>query len=212
MNFATKISLPLAVEDYLPILLFAAGLYFVAKKVSETNSLAGQTAFLGGCLVTLGGLCKATWKLIQALGGPDIPVLNNVLFVFLAAGFILVAWAYYRRNAKALGLLWPLLVSGAVWLVAGYIGFFTTSKAWFFFLLGVTTLGNLALLLQLMANAARQRLWLALALFTINLLVIFALARSADQTVTFQWIKQGITTLAQASFAFASYQLWKAAK
>ncbi len=211
--FKDEINFPLAIEDYLPVALFAIGLLFVAKLIFNRNSEAGKLAFVGGILVTLGGFFKASWKLIQALGGNDIPLLNNSLFVLLSAGFICVAWAFWKSRSVEtnLGSLWtiPIVVIIIFWSIAGYIGFFTESRAWFFVLLGATTLANLALLFQLIFLSYKNQLWLAIGLYLINLLVIFALARSADQTVTMQWIKQLITTLSQFAFALASWFLLK---
>jgi hypothetical protein len=208
--FKDDINLGLAIEDYLPVALFAIGLFFVASFISNRNSQAGKLAFIGGVLVTFGGLFKASWKLIQGFGGSDIPFLNNSLFVLLSSGFICVAWAMWKsRNDKSSGSLWsiPIGLIAILLAIAGYIGFFTESRAWFFILLGATTLANLALLFQLMFYAFRAKLWLAIGLFIVNLVVIFALTKSADQTVTMQWIKQIITTISQGSFAVASWVL-----
>jgi hypothetical protein len=206
-----EISLPLAIQDYLPVALFAVGLFFVAKMISNRNQSAGNLAFLGGVLVTLGGLFKASWKLVQAVGGSDIPFLNNSLFTLMSAGFICLAWAFWqsRQSLSSALKIWfvPILLIALIWSIAGYFGFFTESRIWFFILLGATTLANLALLFQLIHRAFQNKLWLAVGLFLINLIVIFLLARSSDQTVTLQWVKQIINTVSQLSFAVASWKL-----
>ena len=208
-----EINLPLALQDFMPTLFFAVGLFFVAKMISRKNKAAGNLAYFGGVLVTLGGVFKASWKVIQALGGADIPFLNHSLFVLMSAGFICLAWALWKsRESETDALkLWsvPLVLIAVFWSIAAYFGFFTESRAWFFVLLGATTLANLAMLFQLIFRAFQNKSWLAIALFLINLAVIFVLARSSDQTVTFQWIKQLINTVSQASFAVASYILLK---
>ena len=179
--------------------------------ISNRNQSAGNLAYFGGVLVTLGGLFKASWKLIQALGGSDIPFFNNSLFALLSAGFICVAWAFWNRRERELSLsrllLVPIVLIVIVWSIAGYIGFFTESRMWFFLLLGATTLANLALLFQLLSLSYKTKLWLAVGLYLLNLLGIFALAGGADQTVTMQWVKQITTTISQLSFAVASWKL-----
>ncbi|HMS39234.1 MAG TPA: hypothetical protein PKE69_03345 [Pyrinomonadaceae bacterium] len=206
-----EINLPLALQDLMPVTLFAIGLFFVARMISRKHKSAGNLAYFGGVLVTLGGVFKASWKLIQALGGADIPFLNNSLFTLMSAGFICLAWALWksREDETDAVKLWsvPLILISMVWLIAAYFGFFTESRAWFFILLGATTLANFALLFQLISLTYKNKLWLALVLFLVNLTVIFILARGSDQTVTFQWIKQLINTVSQASFAIASYIL-----
>lgn len=205
------ITLPLAIEDYLPVIFFAVGLYFIAKMIYERNKVCGKLAFLGGFFITLGGFFKASWKLVQALGGADIPFLNNSLFVLLSSGFILLAWALWKSRKDSNRNIWlvPLILIAGCLGIAGYFGFVKESRAWFFILLGVTSLANLVLLLQLIFRSFQNKLWLAIVLYLVNLIVIFALSASADQTVTFQWIKQGITTVSQACFAYASYLLYK---
>ncbi len=207
--FKDNINLALAIEDYLPVIFFAIGLFFVATFISNSHKQAGVLAFFGGILVTCGGLFKASWKLIQALGGSDIPFLNNSLFVLLSTGFICVAWAFWKSSSTEVkpSNLWlvPVILIAILLTIAGYFGFFTESRAWFFILLGATTLANLVLLFQLIFHSYKNQLWLSIGLYIINLLVIFALTRSADQTVTMQWIKQISTTISQLSFAIASW-------
>jgi hypothetical protein len=94
-----------------------------------------------------------------------------------------------------------------VWGKAAYFAFFAESRAWFFILLGATTLGNLALLFQLIFSSIKNRLWLGAGLFLINFAVIFILTGTSDQTVTLQWFKQILNTFSQIAFAVASYFL-----
>ncbi len=207
-----QISLPLAIEDYVPVILFAIGLYFIARMIYGRNENCGKLAFFGGSLITLGGLFKASWKLVQALGGADIPFLNNSLFVLLSSGFICLAWALWKSDRKGNAWLVPVFLITVCLGIAAYFGLAKGSRVWFFILLGATSLANLALLTQLIFRSAQNKLWVAAGLYVINLLVIFALLSSADQTVTFQWIKQGITTVSQGCFAVASYLLYKNAE
>lgn len=206
-----EINLLLAAEDFLPVIFFGCGLFFIAKMIVNRNPAAGNLAYLGGILITLGGLFKAAWKLIQAIGGNDIPFFNYSLFVLMSAGFICLAWALWksRTSRTSLPKIWtiPIILTLIIWSIAAYIGVFTESRAWFFLLLGATTLANIALLFQLIYCSVQNKLWLSVGLFLVNLIVVFALARSSDLSVTLQWVKQIINTVAQASFAAASYFL-----
>jgi hypothetical protein len=210
--FKDEINLPLAIEDYVPVFIFAGGLFFVAKIVSANNQTAGKLAFIGGILVTLGGVFKASWKIIQAIGGADIPLLNNSLFVFMSAGFVCLAWAYLKRNSSESSFakicFLPISVILIFWSISFYFGYFLESRAWFFILLGLTTVANLFLLSRLIYTSYSKNLRICIILFVINLICIFLLARFSDQTVTYQWIKQLINTLSQIAFAFASYYLY----
>lgn len=206
-----EINLPLALQDFMPTLLFAVGLFFIAKMIANRNAAARNLAYFGGFLITLGGVLKATWKLVQAVGGSDIPVLNYSLFVLLSAGFICLAWAFWksRKSKNSVNEIWtvPLILIVIIWTIAAYIGFLTDSRAWFFLLLGATTLANVVLLFGLIFRSFQNKLWFVVALFLVNLIVVFALARMTDLSVTMQWIKQFINTIAQAAFAVASWLL-----
>lgn len=208
-----EISPALALQDFVPVMFFAAGLFFAAKMIAGKNSAAGNLAYLGGILVTLGGVFKASWKLIQAFGGADIAFLNNSLFTLMSAGFTCLAWALWKsrggEKSFAKIFLVPLILIGILWSAAACAGFFTESRAWFFILLGATTLANLTMLFQLIYRSFQNKLWLAATLFSVNLIVIFVLARTSDQTVTLQWMKQIMNTVSQAAFAAASWILLK---
>lgn len=214
--FADQISLALALEDFIPVLLFATGLFVIARLISQTNSTAGSLALFGGVLVTLGGLSKATWKLVQALGGSDLPILNNALFVLMSAGFIALAWAFWNRREtiESTTKIWlpPVVAVLLVWALAAFFAFGRESRAWFFILLGATTLANLAFLFQLIFASFKQRLWMAVALLCVNLAVIFLQTRTGDQTMTLQWIKQIANTISQFCFLVASYVLLRSSK
>ncbi len=210
------IDLPLAVQDVMQVVLFASGLFFIALMVSRKNKMCGILAYAGGILIIVGGVFKTIWKLIQAFGGNDIPGLNNSFFVLLSAGFIFLAFALWRsrRRVEAMNLshVWttPLVLAATVWAVAGYVGFFTHGRAWFFILSGVTTLANVALLLQLIYRSLKPSpTYLAVGLFIVNLIVLFAVTGNPAQDVSSQWVRQIMTTFGQASFAIGSRLLLK---
>ena len=208
--FFAEITLPLALQDFMLVIFFAIGLFFVGKMVARESAICGNLAFFGGFLITLGGFFKVCWKLLVATTGTDVAWLNNSLFVLMACGFICLAWALWRsrkENKAAIFWLVPLVLIILTLGVAGYFAFVKEMRVWFFILLGATTLFNLAVSFQLIFRAAKNKLWLTVALFVFNLICIFTLARMGDQTVTLQWIKQGINTFSQGSFALAAYLL-----
>jgi hypothetical protein len=208
----TEISLPLAIEDFLLVIFFAIGLFFIGKMIARECPICGNLAYFGGFLITLGGFLKVCWKLIVAINQTDLAWLNNSLFALMSCGFICLAWAMWRsrkENSPTTYWLIPTLLIIVALGIAGYFAFLTESRIWFFILLGVTTLFNLAVSLQLIFRSFQDQLWLAVGLFIFNLICIFTLAGIGDQTVTLQWIKQTINTFSQASFAFAAWLLYK---
>lgn len=208
----SEVSLPLALQDFMLVIFFAIGLYFVGKMISNESRTCGKLAFFGGLLITLGGFFKVCWKLVVATTQTDVAWLNNGLFVWLACGFICLAWAMWRsrkENNPTTYWLVPTVLIVLTLGVASYFAFVHETRVWFFLLLGITTLFNLFVSLQLIFRSFQNKIWLAVGLFIFNLICVFSLARLGDQTVTLQWIKQGIGTLSQGSFAVASWLLYR---
>lgn len=220
-------SVPLALEDFLPVIFSALGLYLLASMITKMNDDCKNMAYLGFILVTLGGLSKATWKLIYALseGQTNIVMMDNALFFFLSTGFIFVAFAliYAQRNLS--GKESP----SNIWLVPGVLAVITLITAfgisftmydperegrqmWFFILLGMTTIFNFLTLGLAINQSRQQKQWLAVVLFLVNLsavIILQGLARAAEQTESLQWIEQITNTIAQVGFAYAVWLLSK---
>ncbi len=208
----SEISLPLAVQDLMLVVFFAIGLFFVGKIVWSECQICGKLAFFGGLLITLGGFFKVCWKLLMASSQTDVPWLNNSLFVLLSNGFICLAWAMWRRgkeNKPTTYWLTPVLLISLSLGTAGYFAFVKETRTWFFVLLGMTTLFSLLVSLQLILRSSKKQLWLAVGLFIFNSICAVVLGGLGDQTVTMQWVKQGIGTFSQGSFALAAWLLHK---
>ena len=210
--FLEEISLPLAVQDFMLVVFFAIGLFFIGKMVLRECEICGKLAFFGGILITLGGFFKVCWKLILAITQTDITWLNGGLFAWLSCGFICLAWALWRsRKANNSTTYWlvPTVLIILTLAIASYFAFVQETRVWFFVLLGITTLFNLFASLQLIFRSFQNKLWLAVGLFIFNVICIFTLARIGDQTVTMQWVKQIVGTLSQGSFAIAAWLLYR---
>jgi hypothetical protein len=212
LMLAANVSVPMALEDYLPVLLAAIGWVYVARMIKRVAPAWGALLWAGLIMVTLGGLSKATWKLILAASTTDLWPLNTALFVLMCPGFIALGWALWRSailqpTAKEVWAM-PLIVGLLVLALAASLGLLKGGRGWFALLIGLTTLGNLATAIWLIRRSLKWGLPFLAFLFFLNIAASFALARLADQTVTMQWIKQGITTLSQAAFLFAAMRLY----
>ncbi len=211
-----RLSVPLALQDFVPVLISAIGWYFVVRVTDGANEGAGRLALVGAVLVVLGGLSRAIWKLIFALDGPDISILHAGLYPLLTAGFLALAaalWAASRPRAPGrLAWLGPLLVVVAL----GVVSFLLDTGSgrlvpvlW----LGVATVGLFVVssLLALRAwNLGRRGV---AALFLIGIVVTImlnGLARVAEQDEAVQWAEQGLNTLNQLLFTIAAWRLWVA--
>ena len=222
-----QLSTLLALEDFLPVILSAIGLIIITRMIRFMNPLCTRMAFLGVALVTVGGLSKATWKLIFALseGQTNFVVLDDALFFFLAPGFILLFFSlwyaqqsYYRNHETK--NVWLLPVSLAI--VAVVIGLAMRQFAvnperegrqiWFFILLGITTIFNFATLGLAIWQSNREMIPFAIILFAVNLgaiLVLQGLARIETQSEAIQWVEQIINTVAQLGLVYAASSLYR---
>lgn len=208
--------LALAVEDFVPVLLTTAGV-ITLRRFGEPGDAAtagrgrlghrsGALIVLAGVLIGLGGLGKAGWKLIVALGGPDLPWLENLLFPLLTLGFgllcLVLATARSGTTPRWLAWLVPLLTlacaAGA--LAAGRTIPLLVSTTVF------CTIGGVYLILAALDRGDT----LSAGLIGVQLLGFFVLSPLAarpDQSVTLQWVEQLCNTAAQAAFLAASVRL-----
>ncbi len=210
-------SLGLALEDFLPVLFSALGLFILAGMIRRIDRGSGTMAYLGFALVALGGLLKASWKLVYVTSGQDVVWMADSLFVLLGPGFTFFAWALWSAQQALAGKtiprnVWlrPLGVIALFGVGAISASVFAGGRTWNYILLTLTTFANLAVGVLLIRQSRQQGLTLAAALFLVNLVVVFAMsgmARIENQTIALQWFEQIVNTLGQGAFAFAAWQL-----
>jgi hypothetical protein len=152
-------SVSVALFDFLPVAATALALALLARAIGQRYPALAPAVWLGALLVPLGGLCKATWKLIVAVYQRELVWLENQLFILMAPGFVLMAYSmFHARRAGQTGIqpdgpvfararLWFWLTIPAAGAIAAAL-YAPGSRLWFFWLLGVTTLGNVALLVN----------------------------------------------------------------
>jgi hypothetical protein len=204
----------LALEDYLTVVFSALGLALLTRMISQMDRAVGRMALLGTSLAVTGGVLKATGKLVLALGGPNLPVLNLGLFPLIAPGFTLMAWALYqiRRNLRSQPpLRQPWLVPGVLIVLFGAaaLALGLAGGPWRVVLIAQSTLMNITALVLLIVAAWGRKLWLTGGLFLISMLVVLAMSHMASlpiQTLTMVWGEQISQTLAQMLFALGAWQ------
>lgn len=203
----------LAVYDYVPVLLSSVGLFIVAQLFRRSAPTAGVVVLTGWVLVTIGGLSKATWKLVLGWtdGQTDIRWLDNSLFIFMAAGFVVVAIGVRAGIGKGTRpWAWALAIGLPAYGAAGWAALATTGRLWFFILLGTAAAANVWAASQLARYSHRLGRHGVAGLFWINLVVILVLpgfARVPDQTIALQWIEQSVNFVAQSAFVVAAWLL-----
>lgn len=212
-SFSTSVAL----FDFLPVLTTAVGLVLLADALTVRLPQLRSLVWLAALAVPLGGLCKASWKLIVALSEQRIDWLENLLFIAMAPGFVGLAYALYHARRRWMEpshavsgrrmLVWmllPLALAGTAWLLA------PEKRIWFFCLLAITTIANASLLFHAIRTARTGALsWGVTAAFVINFgatLTLSGLSRLPD-TEASAWIQESVNLLAQAALAGGLWHL-----
>jgi hypothetical protein len=197
-------SLALCLFDFVPNAAFLVGVWFLLQ-IRRLTGDRRSTVLLasGGILVFAGGLLKAAWKLMCTIGLPDVRVLSEAQFVLMATGFALfflglLPWVSETKSLhkqdRGLGIAavaaWkvPLLVTMTVCSIGSY--------------------GILAYV------AWKRRATVTAILFgfaMVGLLLMSGMARM-EQTITQQWIQEGVNSVGQICFAGGSYTLYESSR
>jgi hypothetical protein len=186
----------LSLLDFVPNLAFLVGAYYLVCLVRLTSSTLSLVLMIAGSfLVLLGGTTKALWKLLYTLGIGDYWLLGELQFMLLAPGFLamLVSLVLVLRQERK---RWETaLVAMAPWKIP---------------LLATMTLSSFGVygILSYMALWRKARLAAGMYILTILCTLGMAGLAGGEQSVTRQWIEEGINTLAQVAFALGSYLLY----
>ncbi|CAA0081981.1 Uncharacterised protein [Zhongshania aliphaticivorans] len=211
-------SIGLAAFDFVPIALSGIGLYFLSKTATLWNPQWRGLAQFGALLILAGAISKASWKLIVATQKIDISWMNDALFFCLAPGMIILASAIWgaSNNKGANAKRITLVTSGLLVIAALAIALIWPEQRYStFYLLALTTLGNLALASQLIVKSWKLKRLNASVMFLCNILAVFVmagLARVPNQTEGLQWIAELTNTFSQAAISWASYLLYSTIK
>jgi len=214
-------TLSLALVDFLPVIFTAIGLIYIARMVSHISKAHGQAAYVGAVLTVAGGFFKAVWKLFMASSGGTIDInwMEDGLFVWMAPGYTLLLWSVWQTvrtvNNKKTMNAWVAPLVFIVIMFAGSFYLYTSnpaSPAWERVLLSVMVLATVFTGILLIVFGFRQKMPLAGWLFIVNLIGIFllnGLARIDEQTITLQWIEEGINAVSWLCFLIASQKVFE---
>jgi len=212
-------TIALALEDFAPVLLTLLALIWLNRIVSEMDRPSGYIALLGSILIILGGLLKATSKLIWAVADTQILWMDRSLFLLMAPGFGCVAWALwcgqgclFRRARPRFVWQVPSLFSLLIGGGAAYLYYTSQDRISFFVLLTLVVLASSLMLILLAIHAWRYGNRTIAALFLLYLIITLALdgmARASSGTMGMEWAKQLVNTAAAGLLAFGSWRLWR---
>jgi hypothetical protein len=193
--------LEIAVVDFVPNLAYLTGAFFIVRLLLlERFRPCARMFMAGSLLVFLGGMLKASWKLIVAAEGPSIAILSDAQFPLLAIGFLgtlvtVIIMARRKRSSDRKTVLPAIL-------------------AWKIPFLTVMTIAQIGSLGIFAYVANRRKLAAAMVCFILSLLFTLGMASMAlvTQTIAIQWIEEGINSGAQISFAVGAYLLYRQTK
>ncbi|MBR0451794.1 MAG: hypothetical protein IJI78_07355 [Oscillospiraceae bacterium] len=171
-----QFSVPMALVDYIPVILFLLSFLTVFKNLKNKISVVSKAMIgVGGVLVIAAGGLKATYKLLYALNVGDFEWMSNQFFSNQAIGFLLLGIGLVltvKPVSKHLNALFPTMV-----LV----------------LLMVIGLGAMDAVLAYYATKMKKRGALVCFIVSFFLTMMMGYLSSKDFTqASMNWIAQGI--------------------
>lgn len=191
------ITLPMALTDYIPVILFLASAVILQRGLYDRMSKGDFALFSAGTIMSItAGLFKATWKLLMALEICDFERLSQCFFPmqsvgFLLAGIALLGMVFADQKTEA----------GAVAVYSGTMIFVT-----------LTILGMLGMCVGLSVEAKRRKKTPAMVMFIIAFIFMLTMGylstRDFEQA-SMNWIAQGVNTVGWLVFLCGSRILTK---
>lgn len=193
-------SIPMALVDYIPVILFAAAAVLLMRGLYNKMSKGAFALFAAGTIdIACAGALKATYKLLYAAGVCDFEALDAMFFPvqsigFLLAGLGILAMLCHRQGKSAVLAVAPPLFTGTFVFVA----------------LMVAGLGMLDVGLCVLAGKIKKP-WLS-ALFVVSFLCSLCMGYLSSQDfaeAAMNWIAQGVNTVGQAAMLAGAVLLHK---
>ena len=196
-------SIGLAMLDFVPnIAFFIGAIFLVRTAVLVKGRPCSRMIMAGALLIGLGGILKATWKMIYASGGPNIRMMSEIQFVLVAPGFLaLLIAVILMAKTNPVKSTFPAILAMASW------------KFPFLFLMTITSLGAQGILAYI---SFKRRALLAAAGFIVAFMGLLAMGglASAQQSIGMQWVEESINSIGQIGFMIGCiflYQNFKSA-
>ena len=121
-------TVPMALMDFVPVLLFGAAWVILYKDLKNKLDLcSGVLLPLGAVMVFVAGFLKAVWKMQKALGVNAVELFNKAMFPTQSIGFMLLAvgmlagLVYIARKMKVKAAIPIFIVTFVVLMMMGYL-------------------------------------------------------------------------------------------
>ena len=195
-------SVAMALADFIPVILFAAGAVILQRGLYSKMSKGAFALFAAGTIdVIFAGALKAGYKLLYALGVCDFEPLNAMFFPvqsigFLLAGLGVVAMLVHRQSSKgALAAVIPPVFKGT------------------FIFVGLMVAGLGMINTGLSIVSAKMKKPLAIVLFAVSFVCSLGMGYLSTRDFTgsaMNWIAEGVNIAGQGAFLFGAVILKKA--
>lgn len=209
VDVCTEYNVVLAIEDFVPCLLALAAFLVLAQAVRLRLPSAFPVALAGGIAISLGGLGKATWKLLVSTGCWEYPWLEALLFPCLAVGFAAVAWAVIGASRGRAVTPWPFVLFpfaagvGAAWMSIS-AGEYTNWPLLIASAVGATVLG--VTLARIAFKSGRPTVGTLFVVYLLGTNFLPPLAAQPKQSLELQWAEQLTNSGVQLCFLLGA--LW----
>ena len=194
-------SLPMALLDFVPVILFTIAAIVLQRGLYDRMSKGAFALFAGGTVMVIAaGLMKAVWKLLYALNVCDFERLNQCFFPMQSVGFLLSGIAVVallafpqRKNAvyaPAAPAVFPDTMIFVALMTLGCLGF----------------CGGLGIL------AAKQKKTGAAVLFWVAFVFMLGMGYLSSHDFTqasMNWIAEGVNVAGQGILLLAAGKLVK---
>jgi len=196
-------SLVMALTDFIPVILFLAGSIFLACYMKRNSCAFCFVLFiLGALIVNFGGFAKAAWKLLLATSGENIPWLDDLQFLFMGVGTLLIFISLLslviqkKKTEKS-------VAAAAVFTIKG--------TSMFYYLLALVIISTTGYLACLAILSAKQKNRLSMIFYIIYWIISLAMGGMSGkgELESINWIAQGINTLGMLLLLVAHINLNK---
>lgn len=195
-------SIAMALVDYIPVLLFAAGSILLQRDLYNKMSKGAFALFSAGTFnVGAAGALKATYKLLYAAGICDFEPLNAMFFPvqsmgFLLAGIAIIAMILHRQGNGVVALsVAPVVFKGT------------------FLFVGCMVAGLALMDVGLCVLAVRIKKKTVIILYVISFLCSLCMGYLSSQDfaqASMNWIAEMINIIGQGCFLGGAVMLHKA--
>ena len=193
-------SVPMALVDYIPVILFAIASVILLRDLYNKMSKGAFALFSAGVIdVTIAGALKATWKLLYAAGVCNFEALDHMFFPVQSIGFLLagvgvLAMLVHNQREAALMAAAPLVFTGTFVFVG----------------LMVAGLGIMDVVLCILA-AKLKKPWI-IAIFAVSFICSLGMGYLSSQDfaeAAMNWIAEGVNVIGQGTLLVGAIILHK---